>query len=66
MKISDDVIMSGKTDKKSKMPNAITEKVYNENLKISQKGKSDAETQKGAKERKRIEKSDNRKNLSDD
>ena len=58
--------MSGKPDKKSKMSNAITGKVYNETLKISQKGKSDAETQKEAKERKRKEKSDNRKNSSDD
>ena len=45
------------------MPNTITGKVYNETLKITQKRKSYAETQKEAKEQK---KADNRKNSSDD
>ena len=51
------------TRKKFKMPNTITGKVYNETLKITQKRKSYAETQKEAKEQK---KADNRKNSSDD
>ena len=46
LKISDNVIMSRKSGNKSKMPNAITGKVYNETLKFEQKRKSDAEAQK--------------------